>query len=151
MNAFRFAVATTVLVTLCGAADAQTMNTTKNDPLSVPVSAAAPTGQRAATPWTAQRRAGAQAAIVPEVDSIAVSAGSQHFRSGMDTGPAGASAAMVLVADDASPIGATVSPAGERAAHYWTPGRMRSARPMPMPQLNHDAVQQLLKAGRRNR
>ena len=151
MNALRLAVATTVLVTLCGVAGAETMNTTKDDPLAVPVSGQTRSGERAANPWMPERQAKAQAKTAVGVDPAAVRAAAQHFRSGDTGGPEGATAALVVAADDGyTPIGSQ-SGSGERAADHWTPERMRAAVPMKTPQLNEDEVQQLLKAGKKNR
>ncbi len=102
MNTLRIAVAATVLLTLRGAASAETMSTTKSDPLAVPVC-------------------------------------------GHDD-----PAPLVPAADD-GPIGAQSAPSADGAQEYWTPERMRAARPMETPQLDEEEFRQLLKAGKKDR
>ena len=151
MNALRFAAATAALTMLCGAAGAETMTTTETDPLAVPIAAHKPAGERAALPWTAERQAAALPMSVPQADPAAVAAASERLRPGAGRGPEGASAAVVLVADDAAPIGSAMSPGGEKAADYWTPERMRAARPMPMPVLPEGALPNPVRPGGKNR
>jgi hypothetical protein len=103
MNTLCIAVAATAFLTLCGAAGAETMSTTKGDPLAVPVS-------------------------------------------GHDD-----PAASVPAADDGDPIGAQSAPGSDPALEYWTPERMRAAKPMETPQLDEEDFWKLLKAGKKNR
>lgn len=152
MNPFRLAVPMTVLLMLCGAAGAETMNTTKSDPLAVPVSGHDdPAAKRAVAPWTAERLAKAQPKAAPQVDPAAVRAASGRFRSGTGSGPPGTTAPVVLAADDSGPIGAQSAPGSDGAAEYWTPERLRAAKPMQTPQLTEEEFQQLMKAGRKTR
>ena len=152
MNTFRIAVAAVVLLTFCGAAGAETMNTTKSDPLAVPVSGHDdPAALRAAQPWTAERQAKAQPMVSTDVDPAAVRAASERSGSGTGNGPQGETAPLVLAADEPAPIGADVAPGGEGAADYWTPERMRAAKPMETPQFDEEQFRQSLKAGKKNR
>ncbi len=147
MNATRLATAATFLVMLCATASAETMST-KDDPLAVPVSVDTASGNRAADPWTAERLARAQPRPAPDVDPAAVRAASAGgFRSG--DGPEGHTAAVVLVADNMMGIEAHSSPGGD--PEYWTPQRMRSATPMPLPEVSEDAFRTLIKPGQKNR
>jgi hypothetical protein len=150
MNAPRIAVAATVLAALCGTAGAETM-ATGTDPLAVPVSGQALAGARAALPWTEERQAVAQPKLVPQVDPAAVRAASERFRSGSEVGPEDNTAAVVLAADGYAPIGAQTAPGNDKAGDYWTPERMRSARPMPMPELPADALGRPAGPGQQNR
>jgi hypothetical protein len=152
MNTFRLAVATTVVFTLCGAAGAETMSTAKSDPLAVPVSGHDdPAAKRAARPWTAERQANAQPKAAAQVDPAAVRAASERFRSGTANGPQGETAPVVLAAGDGGLIGAQSAPGSDGTLEYWTPERLRAAKPMELPQLNEEEFQQLLKAGKKNR
>jgi hypothetical protein len=105
------------------------------------------TGERAAEPWTPERQAKAQAKPAPDVDPAAVAAASEHVRSANQGGPEGATAAVVMAAAE-TPIGAQTAPEGERSGDYWTPERLRSAKPMPMPTIPEDS---LIKPGPKNR
>ncbi len=138
MNAHRLAAAATVLVMLCGTAGASTM-VTKDDPLAVPVSGQAPAGKRAADPWTPERQASAQPKAAAGVDPAAVRAASALTRSGREGGPQGATAAAILTDDGFAPISAEAAPGAPDTLDYWTPERLRSAAPMPMPELPADA------------
>ncbi len=150
MNAPRIAVAATVLVMLCGTAGAETMGT-EIDPLAVPVSGQISAGARAAMPWTQERQAMAQPKLAPQVDPAAVRAASGRFRSGSQSGPQDNTAAVVLAADGYAPIGAQMAPGNDKAGDYWTPERMRSARPMPMPELPAGALGKPAGPGQQNR
>ena len=150
MNAPRLAVAATVLVVLGGAAGADTMDATKIDPLAVPVSSHDQAGGRAALPWTPERQAKAQPKPLPDVDPAAVIAASQGFRSVADSGPQQQTAAVVL-AQETAPIGAQSGSGSGDGGDYWTPERLRSAKPMPMPQLNDEQFRKLIPPGQNNR
>ncbi len=139
MNAPRLAVAATVLVMLCGTAGADTMGTTKDDPLAVPVSGQPQAGERAADPWTPERLAKAQPKAAGDVDvEAALAAASGRGRSGREGGPAGATAAMIVAADGSAPIGTLSGADGD--PNYWTPQRLRAARPMPKPVITPDSL-----------
>ena len=148
MNAPRLAVAVTVLVVLGGGAGADTADTTTIDPLAVPVSTHDQAGGRAAMPWTPQRQAKAQPKPLPDIDPAAVRDAAQRFRSGADSGPQEQTAAVVLADQETAPIGASGSGEG---GDYWTPERLRSAKPMPMPQLNDEQFGKLIRPGQNNR
>ena len=217
MNTPRLAVATAVLLMLCGTAGAETMNA-KSDPLAVPVSGKSQSGDRAAMPWTEERQAKAQPKLAPQVDPAAVRAASGRFRSGGDVGPVGSTAAFVMVAadtltgvrsasmgeratnhwtgerlartqpkllpvadpaavsaasersrsgreagpqgntaavvlaaDEYAPIGSHVAPGNDKAGDYWTQKRMRSARPVPMPELGDEDFRKLIQPGKKDR
>lgn len=150
MNPFRLAVASTVLLMLCGTAGAETMDRSKDDPLAVPVSAKDTVAKRDAKPWTAERQAKAQPKAAPDVDPAAVRAASARFRDGRDGGPAAATAPLVVATGAAAPIGAA-GPGADDAGDYWTPERLRKAKPMPMPELPAKDFDTLSGPGKKNR
>ena len=102
-------------------------------------------------PWTQERQAKAQPKLAPQVDPAEVRAAFERFRSGRETGPQDNMAAVVLADDGYTPIGVQVAPGNEKAGEYWTPKRMRSARPMPMPELPADALGKPAGPGQQNR
>ena len=149
MNAPLFAVTATLLAMLCGTAGAETMDTTKTDPLAVPVSGHQPAGERAAQPWTPERLAKAEPKPVPQIDPAVVRAAAERLRSGRESGPEDATAPLVLAADQAGPFGAQSAPGGDGGADYWTAERMRAAKPMPLPTIPEGSLGK--SAGPKNR
>ncbi len=102
----------------------------------------APEGERAGSHWTAERQAKAQPKPTPDVDPAMVQSAAGQVRSGREAGPQGDTAPMMVASDDdaAAPIGSQSAPPGERSGSYWTPERLRSAKPMPMPVIPEDSL-----------
>jgi hypothetical protein len=136
---------------LGGAAGADTMDTTKIDPLAVPVSTRDQAGGRAAMPWTPERQAKAQPKPLPDIDPAAVRDAAQGFRSAADSGPQQQTAAVVLADPETAPIGAQTGSGSGDGGDYWTPERLRSTKPMPMPQINDEQFRKLIRPGQNNR
>ena len=95
-----------------------------------------------ATPAAGQAQAGEPA---PQPDCQATPDGCPGETAGApeDTG-----AAVVPTADDGA-IGAG-TPAGD-AGDYWTPERLRKAKPLPTPQISEEDVDKLIGPGAKNR
>ena len=123
----------------------------QSDPLAVPVSGPHP-DRRACRHGVDGRAPGQRAAEGgAQVDPAAVRAAAGPLLAAAGSGPEGAMAAVELAADNVEATGISASPGGQNPADYWTPERMRAAKPMPMPVIPEGALPNPVTPGPRNR